>query len=71
MKFSPEINIKKKQIFMSHNKNRNKSWRQSSKNFWKFHSFKEFGNNKEKPELQYIHDVLEAHYIHRMQPISH
>ena len=56
---------------MSRNKNRNKSWRQSSKNFWKLHSFKEFGNNKEKPELQYIHDILEAHYIHRMQPISH
>jgi hypothetical protein len=43
----------------------------SHKNFWKLCSFKEFGNNIDKPELQYILDVSEAQYIHRMHPISH
>ena len=36
-----------------------------------FAALKNFGNNTDKPKLQYIHDVSEAHYIHRMHPTSH
>jgi len=43
----------------------------SHKNSWKICSLEEYGDNIDKPELQYIHDVSEAHYIHRMHPISH
>jgi hypothetical protein len=69
-KVSPEINIKKSKslclatrITINHKDG-------SHKNFWKLCSFKEFGNNMDKPELWYINDVFEAQYNHRTHPIS-